>query len=144
MNVSLAAVITAHLLVFGKEIEKNQPFVTAAANIRKERADWKKVMTACDDLRSMNQKYSYSQLAAMAAHRLGGAELLNLRLRQIRALESFSDFDDAALLREIATEFDALHPYGYCKKYDLLINGSGEEFALQFMSAFNAQNYQRY
>lgn len=35
-------------------------------------------------------------------------------------------------------QFDALGPYHFAANNNLLVNGSGEEFAVQFMSFFNA------
>lgn len=43
-----------------------------------------------------------------------------------------------AIIEAIRTEYDRLGPYQYAIKYDLLIHGSGEEFAIQFMSVYNS------
>lgn len=40
-------------------------------------------------------------------------------------------------LRNIREVFDRLGPYEYAKRFGLLRDGSGEEFAVQFMSVFN-------
>jgi len=37
----------------------------------------------------------------------------------------------------IYKEFDKLGPFYFAKKYDFLVNGSGEEFAIQWMSFYN-------
>ena len=37
----------------------------------------------------------------------------------------------------IKREFDAMGPFHFAKSRNLLVNGSGEEFAVQFMSFFN-------
>lgn len=36
-------------------------------------------------------------------------------------------------------QFDALGPYQFAANNGLLVNGSGEEFAIQFMSFYNEQ-----
>lgn len=41
-------------------------------------------------------------------------------------------------IRDIRELFDRLGPYEYAKRFGLLVNKSGEEFAVQFMSFFNA------
>ncbi len=41
---------------------------------------------------------------------------------------------------EIQTDFDRMGPYHFAKCEGLLVNGSGEEFAVQFMSFFNDYN----
>lgn len=40
-------------------------------------------------------------------------------------------------VEKVAREFDDLGPFHFCKKYDLLVNNSGEEFAVQFMGYYN-------
>lgn len=40
-------------------------------------------------------------------------------------------------LEDIRTSFDAFGPYQYAKAHGFLVNNSGEEFAIQFMSAYN-------
>jgi hypothetical protein len=41
-------------------------------------------------------------------------------------------------IRDIREVFDRLGPYEYAKRFGLLVKESGEEFAVQFMSFFNA------
>ena len=41
-------------------------------------------------------------------------------------------------IRDIRELFVRLGPYEYAKRFGLLVNKSGEEFAVQFMSFFNA------
>jgi len=41
-------------------------------------------------------------------------------------------------IHDIKLVFDELGPYDYAKRFGLLVNGSGEEFATQFMSFYNA------
>lgn len=40
-------------------------------------------------------------------------------------------------IRDIREVFDRLGPYEYAKRFGLLVNNSGEEFAVQFMAFFN-------
>jgi hypothetical protein len=40
-------------------------------------------------------------------------------------------------LATIRASFDRLGPFCYAKAHNLLVNSSGEEFAIQFMSAYN-------
>ena len=42
-------------------------------------------------------------------------------------------------IRDIKELFDRLGPYEYAKRFGLLRNGSGEDFAVEFMSFYNAQ-----
>lgn len=42
------------------------------------------------------------------------------------------------IIRDMRTKFDIVGPYQFAKDADLLVNGSGEEFAVQFMSFYNA------
>lgn len=41
-------------------------------------------------------------------------------------------------IRDIRELFDRLGPFEYAQRFGLLVNKSGEEFAVQFMSFFNA------
>jgi hypothetical protein len=41
-------------------------------------------------------------------------------------------------LKDIKEVFDREGPYEYAKRFGLLVNGSGEEFAIQFMTFWNA------
>lgn len=54
----------------------------------------------------------------------------------IRASDQGLTTTDQAL-RDIREVFDRVGPYEYAKRFGLLRNGSGEEFAVQFMTAFN-------
>jgi len=138
MNVSLAAIITAHLLVTGKTMDQHMPFTEAAKLIQAERKDWAQVMIICGSNEKLNVTHTYPQLAAMAAKRLGGDELLQYAIKRWRAVfDCFSDHTDADVLAEMRQEFDRLQPFGFCKKYELLVDGSGEDFALQYMAAYN-------
>ena len=54
----------------------------------------------------------------------------------IRASDNGLTSTDRAL-RDIREVFDRVGPFEYAKRFGLLRNGSGEEFAVQFMTAFN-------
>lgn len=47
-------------------------------------------------------------------------------------------------LYKLQPEFDRLGPYNFAKKYSVLVDNSGEDFALEFMSAFNNYCHARY
>jgi hypothetical protein len=53
------------------------------------------------------------------------------------------DIDEMAVMA-LADKFDRMGPFSFCKEYNLLVNGSGEEFAVAFMSYFNKNFYIRY
>lgn len=53
------------------------------------------------------------------------------------------EFDELDML-ELADEFDNMGPYCFCKRFDLLVNNSGEDFAIEFMSYFNKNMGTRY
>lgn len=62
--------------------------------------------------------------------------------RVLRQLASDIDghekgWDDVRWLHTMHQAFNRLHPYGLAKKYGLLVDGSGEELALQFMPYYN-------
>jgi hypothetical protein len=42
------------------------------------------------------------------------------------------------IIRDMRTKFDIVGPYQFAKDAGVLINNSGEEFAIQFMSFYNA------
>jgi hypothetical protein len=40
-------------------------------------------------------------------------------------------------VEKVAREFDHMGPFHFCKAHNLLVNNSGEEFAVQFMGYYN-------
>lgn len=48
-----------------------------------------------------------------------------------------SDITSDQVIAGIHRGFDAQGPYHFAKNQNLLVNGSGEEFACQFMAFFN-------
>ncbi len=58
---------------------------------------------------------------------------------QILAVRApFGDVTTDQAIKDIKEVFDREGPYQYAKRFGLLRNGSGEEFAVQFMSFYNA------
>lgn len=47
------------------------------------------------------------------------------------------DLTTDRVISTIKEDFDRLGPYHFAKREGLLINGSGEEFAVQFMGFYN-------
>lgn len=43
-----------------------------------------------------------------------------------------------ANIRGVYERFEELGPWGFCKLYNLLVNNSGEEFAIQWMGFYNS------
>jgi hypothetical protein len=67
----------------------------------------------------------------MALEKYSMVEALVLDMRS----DGLTTTDNA--LHDIHAVFDRLGPYEYAKRFGLLVNNSGEEFAIQFMSAYN-------
>lgn len=66
--------------------------------------------------------------------------LVEQRITQIQA-DSWAEFHRVptadSVLAAMRLEYDRLGPFEYASKHNLLINNSGEEFAVQFMSVYN-------
>lgn len=71
-----------------------------------------------------------------------GCDLLE-KLVKSRAEDRDLSFDDIIL--EIKLDFDRMGPYHFAKREGLLVNGSGADFACQFMGFCNVHlGYQAY
>ena len=58
---------------------------------------------------------------------------------QAEAYDQFRTFPTAdELLEFMRREYDHLGPYWFAHKHGLLVNESGEELAVQFMTVYNA------
>ncbi len=68
-------------------------------------------------------------MADLAKFPMVEALVLDLRADQITTTDR--------ALADIHEVFDRLGSYEYAKRFGLLVNGSGEEFAIQFMSFWN-------
>ena len=62
--------------------------------------------------------------------------LIEANIADVRAEDPGTTTDHA--VQFIKAGFDRLGPYEYAKRHGFLVNGSGEEFAIQFMSFYNA------
>lgn len=69
-----------------------------------------------------------------------GYPLIEQRIIQIQA-DSWAEFHRIpttdSIIEAMRVEYDHLSPYWYARKYGLLVNNSGEEFAVQFMTVYN-------
>lgn len=66
--------------------------------------------------------------------------LVEQRITQIQA-DSWAEFhripSTDSIIEAMRLEYDHLSPFWYAKKYGLLVNNSGEELAVQFMTVYN-------
>jgi hypothetical protein len=65
--------------------------------------------------------------------------LLEELITELQAFAHCMGYDSStdAVLDKIKREFDSMGPYEFAKSRNLLVNGSGEEFACQFMEFYN-------
>lgn len=66
---------------------------------------------------------------------LGTYPLLEAHVLDLQAAPGAPTTDE--VLKQIHHQFERLGPYDYAKSNGLLVNKSGEEFAVQFMSMYN-------
>jgi pimeloyl-ACP methyl ester carboxylesterase len=74
--------------------------------------------------------------AFIAVHTLG-ERLLDKVLARYGCPAALDAAGLQSALLGIEADFDALGPYAFAKKFGVLVNNSGEEFAIAFMDAFN-------
>lgn len=64
MNVSLAQVIVAHIVVFGARQDKNETFANAAKAITEAKPkSWKRLMRIADEVLAQNAGADYEKIA---------------------------------------------------------------------------------
>lgn len=142
MQVSLAAIHIAHIVAFGTELPSDKAYSIAAGEIEKARQDWPTLMRISDAVKDTS--VPYSELALRAKDLLEKATLLDKATDAWNAARPQHNMPRTMILEKMAPEFDRLQPYGFAKKYGVLVNGSAEDFAVEFMTAFNNECYKRY
>lgn len=58
---------------------------------------------------------------------------------QAAAQAEFNQLTTDAAIEHMRHEFDHEGPFYFARKHGLLVNGSGEELAVQFMTVYNAR-----